>query len=390
VFLQPLHHSLGYLNDPFGIPNPTPNYIGDPQSPFPWLNWNNRPYVSPLELMLVPWLSSSRLLNYNGGYNIVPGGNPYTTPGAPFPHLANMFLSGSAAAPNEELHQILEYLGMPSPFVGTETWINPMLASGTASLTSPFLPPFNRISNYREPGRINLNTIYSQEVFNGLMAGCPNAQPAWTDFVKSRSGGTSTNILDMPDSIFPTEFAQPFRSFTGANLMPTGVSALKFNNEIDATLLREKSSVSIVTSSTPHQITRTGLGVPLFNYTSANACNNTDRNPYFHYQGLERLGNLVTTRSNVYAVWITVGYFEVEPAAQMIARLYPNWTSQQVQNQLANYPDGYTLGRELGIDTGEIKRHRAFFIFDRTIPVGFQRGSDLNFEKAILVKRFIE
>ena len=48
------------------------------------------------------------------------------------------------------------------------------------------------------------------------------------------------------------------------------------------------------------------------------------------------------------------------------------------------YPDGYQLGRELGIDTGEIVRHRAFYIFDRTIPVGFQRGQDLNADKAIL------
>ena len=54
------------------------------------------------------------------------------------------------------------------------------------------------------------------------------------------------------------------------------------------------------------------------------------------------------------------------------------------------HPDGYQLGRELGMDTGEIERHRAFYIFDRTIPVGFQRGQDLNVEKAILVSRFIE
>ena len=105
------------------------------------------------------------------------------------------------------------------------------------------------------------------------------------------------------------------------------------------------------------------------------AYDNTDRNPYFRYQGLQRLGNLVTTRSNVYAVWITVGYFEVTPWPAGID---------------AAHPDGYQLGRELGIDTGEIERHRAFYIFDRTIPVGFQRGQDLNVEKAILLQRFIE
>ena len=53
-------------------------------------------------------------------------------------------------------------------------------------------------------------------------------------------------------------------------------------------------------------------------------------------------------------------------------------------------PAAISLARELGIDTGEIERHRAFYIIDRTLPVGFQRGQDLNTEKAILVNRFIE
>ena len=36
----------------------------------------------------------------------------------------------------------------------------------------------------------------------------------------------------------------------------------------------------------------------------------------------------------------------------------------------AVYPDGYQLGRELGIDSGEVERHRAFYIIDRTLPIG--------------------
>ena len=34
--------------------------------------------------------------------------------------------------------------------------------------------------------------------------------------------------------------------------------------------------------------------------------------------------------------------------------------------------------------------NRAFAIFDRTIPVAFERGKNHNVDKAILVKRFIE
>jgi hypothetical protein len=78
----------------------------------------------------------------------------------------------------------------------------------------------------------------------------------------------------------------------------------------------------------------------------------------------------------VFAVWITVGYFEALPAG---AGYDPKV-----------YPDGYQLGQELGSDTGDITRHRAFYIFDRSIPVGFQRGQDINQDKALLLRRYIE
>ena len=64
-----------------------------------------------------------------------------------------------------------------------------------------------------------------------------------------------------------------------------------------------------------------------------------------------------------------------------------NWPQDKLQ---AVYPDGYALGAELGSETGEVKRHRAFYVFDRSIPVGFRRGRDYNVEEAVLVKRFIE
>ena len=54
------------------------------------------------------------------------------------------------------------------------------------------------------------------------------------------------------------------------------------------------------------------------------------------------------------------------------------------------YPDGYRLVREYGSDTGDVTRHRAFYIFDRSIPVGFEQGQDHNVQDAILVERFIE
>jgi hypothetical protein len=39
--------------------------------------------------------------------------------------------------------------------------------------------------------------------------------------------------------------------------------------------------------------------------------------------------------------------------------------------------------------SGEKQRERAFYVIDRTIPVGFIPGEDLNTEKTILLRRKI-
>jgi hypothetical protein len=382
IFGYSLHHTLGYLNTPFEPRETSGNYVGDPQqTPFPWLNWNNRPFVDACELLLVPNQKCSRLLNtaftptptiQYGSFGIAaPGTDTYANFNEPYPHLLNFFHSGAPGGNNDAyLHRLLEYVYVPSRFVGTEIQANPTAASTPPTLPDGqhcFHPPFNLISNYRDPGRINLNTIYDPSVFNGLANGFPypteTGQTIWERFVTSRRGTLAPTASDIlwndPSNPLPTEFAQPFRSFGSATMIPP-VTGLDYNREISATLLR------------PDPI---NLAHPLFDYSSTVYVNNTDRNPFFRYQGLERLQNLVTTRSNVYAVWITVGYFEVKP-----------WPGGIDPAHL----DGYQLGQELGMDTGEIQRHRAFYMIDRTIPVGFVRGQDLNVEKAIILKRFIE
>jgi hypothetical protein len=233
---------------------------------------------------------------------------------------------------------------------------------------------------------VNINTIFQPEVWCGVANYFPGTSDLrfWEKLVHSRRGYDVSvgNALGAdpiqnrraivqrmlaidPSGDIPTRFAVPFRSSTSGQLAPystTGNLDLRPPNEIDSTLLRRDPAAS------PDR--------PLFEYESESLWDDTNRNPYFRYQGLQRLGNLVTTRSNVYAVWITIGYFEVESAG-------PN-PDRDV------HPDGYRLSAELGLDTGEITRHRAFYLIDRSIPVGFRRGEDLNSENAILLKRYIE
>jgi hypothetical protein len=104
---------------------------------------------------------------------------------------------------------------------------------------------------------------------------------------------------------------------------------------------------------------------PLLIGTPTDVHRNAVRNPYFAMQPLQRLGNLVTTRSNVYAIWLTVGFFEVDPITG-------------------------ELGYEVGWESGEIRRHRAFYVIDRSIPVAYEPGANHNVDRAILLRRTLE
>lgn len=172
----------------------------------------------------------------------------------------------------------------------------------------------------------------------------------------------------------------PFRSYGGALYrLPAPFPA---RDEIDVTIFRKQGTENYPnpnSSQNPLMIDDLAVSnAPNTPYADAL------RSPYFYYQDMQRYSNMVTTRSNVYAVWMTVGYFEVSPWGGYTA---PNSGTMTVDPV---HPDGYQLGQEMGIDTGEVKRNRAFYVFDRSLPVGFKRGENLNIDKGLLLKRYIE
>ncbi len=114
-----LVNSLGYINTTYQSTSGTPwrtaasgataEYYGDPMSPFPWLTFNYRPFVSQMELLLVPSSHPGRLLwEYNFASAVL--ANPYqaaTAPGyqqqgavglLPYSHLLNFFESANGAS----------------------------------------------------------------------------------------------------------------------------------------------------------------------------------------------------------------------------------------------------------------------------------------------------
>ncbi len=89
------------------------------------------------------------------------------------------------------------------------------------------------------------------------------------------------------------------------------------------------------------------------------------------YQTLQRLGGVVTNHSNVFAVWVSVGYFELD---------------QNPRGIDGAHPDGYRLATELGSETGGVTRHRAFYIIDRSLPVAFEPGQNHNAGNAVVLR----
>lgn len=412
-------HSLGFLNGSFrkngdlpinsstvidssttpvktladrGMPSPS-SYDGSPIGPFPWLNWNDRPYISKNELLLVPNTPPNRFLQC---CNPIPGSTGGSTKlytdiegttvlhGLVYPHLPNFFNStklpttgGSSTA--IELHRILDYVRVPSRFIKTNAPI--------MDIATPLdMETIREITDRREPGRVNLNTITSEVVFNALQPkGSLSSGFNWVGLQNSRWGQVINGAQDEMNVDYPSRVPNPFRSSTGLNLTPNTIMRESVARSGNATMLRQYGNN------------------PLASGTVMSAFSRTMHNPYFRYQTLTRLGNIAGTRSNVYAVWVTVGYFEVEPVVFDDSNGYtdPN-TGYPVDNILlcdeasfptqstAIYPDGVRLGQEVGADVGEVKRNRAFYMIDRSIPVGFMRGENLNVEDAILIKRTIE
>lgn len=400
IFDYSLIHSLGFLNSAFGTAAagtmydattaPVAAYAGAPaltapnHRPFPWLYWNNRPFASPYELLQVPCCSSFDLLTKYSTYDSA-NSSPYQQQPSKFPyefgHLLNFFHTATTTQSNQ-LYRLFDFVETPSAFVATERWYNRATSSnqfGDATTQDGefFRPPFNRLSRFRDPGRVNLNTIQDVEVWQALTFGFPEwSNPnsgalanSWLAFQMSRAGKT------MSMQTYPTDFANPFRAATATELMPN-VHDMRRQDAIEGTLMRSSATVSGSAALRDQ---------PLFgSLQTTSAVQDATRNSQLRYQGLQRLANLTSTHSNVYAVWITVGYFEVTDNNNV------DPITGSVTGVDAGHPDGLQLGREIGEDSGTTQRHRAFYIIDRSIPVAYEPGVDHNVDRAVVLRRLIE
>jgi len=382
-YLNPAQFSFGEVNQPYADPTVATQAV-------PWLRFANRPLISQFELASVPFQSTGLMLehviwtdptryDHYGDDAFLSNSNivnltafpPVGTTAAPLPgYLLNFF---GETAGVRSLARIFEFTTVPSPFVGTEIYLSPFAKSNGgfgADTTGPggsfgdgpkFNAPFNYVSKRRIPGKINVNTVNWEQTWTALMGGTGSAYLMNTQFTDFN---TATRNFMTPLPIRST----PFRQNEVATIPPYRLPAYDRENSLWRPM--------------------TTMSAPMFDYQNAAPAYNTDKNEYFRNQKRQRMANTTTQRSSVFAIWVTVGYFELEEIAVPVP-----------DNPDAFYGDvSYSgnvvwkscIGQEYGIDNGKVKRDRAFYIFDRSIPVGFVPGENLNVDKAVLLKRYLD
>ena len=385
-----------------------PDRCSDPKK-YAWLMWANRPFNSAIELALVPTASPFHL---TGWHSVKSTAVTQST----FLHLPGFFDPPSTAiSPWDAVTgtgsyggtkpNLLDFVHVPSPFGGIYASVaNPQSNAGLSSIGMHVYPQ-NQLSHFREPGRINVNTIADKRVWRALFGelvaqgdplafdanftAAPHKQlwdplPNWPDWKTDWLTPAGANapvptktLLDfyrrMPDpgayaaatrtAGFLDDHAKPPEPTEDINhdgqlaadedtnsngVLDPGEDA-NGNGRLDAGEDQNGNGVLDITDRNNN-----GYLDPGDDYR------NTDRHAYFRYQTMNRLANLTTTRSNVFAVWVTIGFFET------------------------------SSGNELGIDTAESRRYRGFYIIDRSIPVGYETGKDYNLRDTVLLRRVIQ
>lgn len=408
-----------------------------PLVPFAQHPWLNRPFASPMELMMVPASSQSRLFE-EFSIPSSPSSTPvvYSHPTqdpdlksaeslrryhGPFRHLLNFFSGDRRNLPSTvtdsqrmsftEFSRLFDYVHTLPRFRGE---IEPLVPSQAASLTvSPtgdnlHHPPFNFLYDNRRQGRVNLNTVADFPVWVGLMQGhlfSPEVQDRTSSFdlafdrflAKRRgydvSGETYKTLFDYPNQTVnydpsrfhpdhPSDlvgayrnhlsaaFGVPFRQRSPAP--PTLQTASSVS--ADASFLRRNDWLAHPTGQeNALLVRRSGLDgteppVPIAFQEPTGATDNYSisrfRNAFTRYQTVMRMPNLASDNSQLYLVRMTVGLFETNPEG--------------------------SLGREYNEDMGQNQRFEAMFIIDRSIPVGFVPGNELNSRNVVVFEKYYQ
>jgi hypothetical protein len=219
------------------------------------------------------------------------------------------------------------------------------LVRGTFSAT-----PYQTINNPilihtatggRVAGKINVNSVFDVEVFRALAD--PNAANAFASGVDTIFGTGLPSPSGIVGALHPSytitngALSVNWAGFS-ADQPFNGMGMAQFVSSGAADLLQ----LSPASSGVNRSYFRPASALPFAGlFEPAAPVGGQSSHPYTRFELLNKIYNNTTSRSNVFAVWLTVGFFECDA-------------------------NGNNLGPEVGKSEGKHTRHRMFAIVDRT------------------------
>ncbi|MFM7075393.1 MAG: hypothetical protein ACKO3G_04915, partial [Planctomycetaceae bacterium] len=218
-----------------------------------WFPWPNRPFVGSPELFFIHSLDSEKLLQ---DYT-----KPSLDPNAKPDHWTAGFLAKIGNPP------LLDAVHVPTRFAGIHTSsTDPGTYLAKHAGLDQVTTPVNQLSSFREPGRVNLNTVGADDVWNAVVAG---------PLAKADAGNPNPDDPDPLKTRRDADFAtKPVQSTAGL--------------------------LALAGDKPPP-----GVQTPLPD-TNAFLRDAIDRNALQGVYTATRLSNTATTRSHLFGVWITL------------------------------------------------------------------------------------
>ena len=301
-----------------------------PNAEFAWFHWPNRSFISHGELGLIPKESANDML----AKYTPPSAINEVVNGVPLPPTTSL-----AADPANQL--ILDATYVPSRFAGTSANIGDSKSTSGLLYLASVIEQYasTLLSKYREPGRINVNTVVSNvgppEDVNG------------NGILDSGEDKNGNGTLD-PTTITGSDHAV-WKTLVGQSSSLSGTT----NPFVSATSADNTAASALVAKTFAKMLSLDNANGKAPYYDPSPGTNRT-LNPAFGYASAIRLANVGTIRSNVFAVWVTLKVSDSSPGAPA---------------------DSY---------------RRVFAIVDRSIPVGYSNGENLNARDVIRLQRFLE
>ncbi len=303
-------------------PGPTPAQLAAAgqtlKTNFDWLTHLDRRLVSPLELLNVSAVKQHELTHY------FMTNSTQTLSNYPSQHLAT-WLNGQS-----RLYRFFE-------FATTGSLQNGLNVGG------------------RMPGKININTMGPAD-FEVLRAICDGQQG--NTFYSGSAANTDTTVIDpmfkamilqrTPGGV-PGINDRPYLSLatgpTGPNASGDPISPPNVQRSVNETFLRPATGApGGVNAQRMFEPTYPDLSTTNGGPYPAGSMQSAMYHPYQRFELMNKIYNNLTVRSNVFAVWMTVGFFEVVDDTQTPV----------------------ILGAEIGRAENRHIRHRTFAIVDRT------------------------